>query len=143
MAQATSPDSAARASCPIRSANWHAPWVCGWPLSPTACRAAREHRSHHAFAHPVVLACHRPEPARLDDGRASLGPVRARRTAVARAAQSPQTRPPPYLRVGHLIRRSLSGLCVDGIAGQLRRTLGRLADPAAGIRMVLHYDFVL
>ncbi len=51
--------------------------------------------------------------------------LRARRAAAAGAAARPGARPPPHLRVGDLVRHSLSGVCADRAAGQPRRAVGR------------------
>src|SRR3984957_5019486 len=142
-ARATLPRSAVMASCRIWNASWRARSVCGWPLSPAGCGVARELSEHGAFADPVALARNRPEPAGVDNGRVSVAYLHSRRVALAGSVQRPQARPTPYLRMGHLVRGSLSCVCLDGAAGQLRRALGGLDDSAAGICLVLHYDFVL
>src|SRR5258708_38521349 len=131
------------ANCRRPSVSWRAPWARAWPRLALDCRAARESRSHRAFTDDLVLDRARLESARVDDGRVPVAGLRPGRSTAAGAVERPVARPPPYLRLGHLVRHPLSRVRLDGIAGQPRRPLGRRRELAAGIRLVLHYDFVL
>src|SRR6185437_13548334 len=121
---------------------WLAPWAHGWPNSRAGCRTAREPRNHGARLDHRTLDRGFPEPSRLGVGRLPLADLRARRSAAARTAAWLDARPAPHLRVGHPVRSSLPGIRLDGTAGQSRRALGGRLESDAGIRVVLHYDFV-
>src|SRR3984893_6406223 len=130
------------ASCRKPSVSWRAPWARAWPRSAVDSRAAREPRIQRAFADDLVLGRARLESARVDRGRIPVADLRPGRATAARTAERPGARPPPHLRLGHSVRHPLSRVRHDGIAGQPRRPLGRRRELAAGIRLVLHYDFV-
>src|SRR5665213_757527 len=134
--------SAAMASYPAPRVNWRAPWARGWPLSLTDCRATLEYEIHLARADHLAVGRRCLEPAGLDGRRLSMADLHDRRTPAIGAAEWPDARPPPYLRLGHPVRDSLSCFRTDRIAGQPRRALGGRDELAAGIRLVLHYDFV-
>src|ERR1700722_3918128 len=130
------------ANYPKPSVTSPARWARGWPRLAAGCRA-REPRIHSALADHLALDCSHIEPARLDLGGLSVANLHSRRSALVGAVEGSVARSPSYLRLGHPVRSPLSGVRSDGIAGQSRRALGCLVELAAGVRLVLHYDFVL
>src|ERR1700722_7674847 len=130
------------ANCQMPSENSPARWARGWLRLATGCRA-REPRILSPRADHLALDWGHIEPARLDLGGVSVGDLHSRRSALVGAVERTVARSPSYLCMGHPVRRPLSGVRVDGIAGQSRRALGCLVELAAGVWLVLHYDFVL
>src|ERR1700681_4474842 len=141
------PSPAVMANCRRWKVNWRARWAGAWPRSRIASRprtargTAREARNG-AVAHGLAVGRGGAEPARVGDGRLSVADLHPRGPAVAGAVERSQARSPPHLRLGHLVRHPLSCVCDYGVAGQPCRALGGRNEPAAGVRLVLHYDSV-
>src|SRR5882757_3448857 len=131
------------ANCPSMRVPWRARWERGSLRSPPGSRRAHERCIGFALADHLALARSRLEPARVDSRRLSLAYLRHRCFAIVGAAARTAARQPLHLRLGNPVCHPLPGLCPHRTLGQPAGALGGGHEPAAGVRLVLRYDFVL
>src|SRR5258707_5971007 len=130
------------ASSPSTRVPWREHWAHAWRLSPIALQRAHERNVDRPRREHLAVGRGYLKPAGVDPRRLSVADVPHRGLAVARALERLGARQTPHLCLGDIVRHTLPGGCAYRIVGQSAGTLGRGADPIAGLRLVLHYDFV-
>src|SRR5258708_7358576 len=130
------------ASSPNTRVPWRGRWAHAWRLSPIALQRAHERSVDRPRGEHLAVGRGCLKPAGVDPRRLSVADVPHRGLAVARALERPGARQTLHLCLGDIVRHSLPGVCADRIVGESASTLGRGDDPIAGLRLVLHYDFL-
>src|SRR5271154_5342300 len=142
MARVTWPSSATTENCRSTKARWPAPWASASLPWRIGCRGRIEHVVGRTFADLLVMGRHRRKSPGVDQRRVFLAVLRACGAAVAGPAEWAAARSPLHVRVGDLVRGSLSCVRSYRASGQPASALGGRTEPAAHLRLVLHYDFV-